>query len=146
VGHVLELKGDKGGRLVVDVLGREFPDIQDYWDGNWLICRVTISIGGFRGTFDSYFRTDELSRLRDGVRSSIDRLDGSFLFDSMENQLKVVGTGDGRGHFEIKCTAQDVAGIGNQLTFELETDQTLLSAFGSQLDEALAAYPVVGTP
>src|SRR5437762_1478646 len=99
MGHLLELKGDRGGCLALEILRREFPEVADYWDGNWLMCKVTILVGGFRGTFDAMFRVPELARLRDGVRSSLDRLDGSFAFESMEDQLKITGRGDGVGHF-----------------------------------------------
>ena len=137
------LAADEGGQVVFDVTGREIGT-EDYWDGNWLSCRVSVQAGGSRGAFNTTFRTEEFVRMRDGVRVCMTDLRGAFVFETMEEQLSIVAKGDGLGHFTAQCTASDAAGPGNVLTFVLSFDQTRLAPFAAELDALLRAYPVVG--
>jgi hypothetical protein len=139
------LSADEGGELVFDVAGREHGT-DDYWDGNWLSCRVSVRSRGFRGAFDASLRSEEFVRMRDGVRVCMEDLRGTFVFETMEEQLSVVAKGDGLGHFTAECTARDAAGWGNLLTFTLTFDQTRLAPLAAALDALVRAYPVVGKP
>jgi hypothetical protein len=139
------LAADEGGQVVFDVAGREIGT-DDYWDGNWLSCRVSVHARGFRGAFDATLRSEEFVRMRDGVRVCMTDLRGTFVFETMEEQLSIVAKGDGLGHFTAECTARDVAGWGNLLTFTLSFDQTRLAPLAGELDALLRAHPVVGKP
>lgn len=54
-------------RVTLEVLGRERPDDEDYWDGNWLVVDVHIRVGGFIGHAVANLRTDELAQFRQSV-------------------------------------------------------------------------------
>lgn len=129
--------------LVIEVFGRE-QTIDDFWDGNWLRCRVGVRAGGFRGTVEPALRSEEFERMRDGVRVCMDDLSGTFVFETMEEQVRIIANGDGIGHFAAKCEVRDAAGFGNLLTFDLRFDQTRLAPLAAELDALLAAYPVLG--
>ena len=73
-------------------------------------------------------------------------LKGTFVFETMEEQLSIVAKGDGMGHFTAECTARDAAGSPNPLTFTLYLDQTRLPPLAAELDALVRAYPVVGKP
>jgi hypothetical protein len=140
----VRLKADRGGYVSIDVTMRENPKATDYWDGKWLESRVRLAAGGFRAEFAATLRAEEFVRFRDGVRACMTNLTGTFEFATMEHQLEIVGSGDGLGHFTAQCIARDVAGIGNELRFELELDQTVLPTWAFALDELVTTYPVVG--
>lgn len=139
------LSEEHGGQVVIDVGGRRYGT-DDYWDGNWLSCRVSVRAGAFRGAFDASLRTEEFVRMRDGVRVCLADAKGTFVFETMEEQLSIVAKGDGLGHFTAKCIARDVAGIGNLLTFELSFLHTQLAPLAADLDALLRSHPVVGKP
>ena len=43
----VEIGGCEHEYLLVDVFRRTRPSSIDYWDGNWLITKISISVGGF---------------------------------------------------------------------------------------------------
>lgn len=137
------LAADEGDQVVVDVGGREHGT-DDYWDGNWLSCRVAVRARRFHGAFDASLRAEEFVQMRDGVRACMNDSRGEFEFKTMEGQLSIVAKGDGLGHFEAECSANDAAGWGNLLTFKLKFDQTCLPTLFAELDALVKAYPVVG--
>jgi hypothetical protein len=141
----VKLAADEGDQVVFDVADRE-RDSDDYWDGNWLSCRVSVRARGFRGAFDASLRAEEFVGMRDGVRACMTDLKGTFVFETMEEQLSIVAKGDGMGHFTAECTARDAAGWGNLLTFTLVLDQTRLGPLAAELDALVRAYPIVGKP
>ena len=143
---VVTLRGEAGAEVQIELVGRAHPEQQDYWDGNWLRTRVKVRAGGFRGEFEPELRAEEFARLRDGVRVCLTDLRGTFVFEALEGQLEITAKGDGLGHFRAECRAEDVAGIGNELTFTIDLDQTYLPPLASQLDAALKAFPVLGHP
>ncbi|HEY6203915.1 MAG TPA: hypothetical protein VI056_12850 [Candidatus Limnocylindria bacterium] len=140
------MRGEGGAEIQIELVGRAHPEQQDYWDGNWLRTRVKVRAGGFHGEFEPELRVEEFVRLRDGVRVCMTDLRGTFVFETMEDQLEITAKGDGLGHFRAECRAEDVAGIGNELTFTIDLDQTYLPPLASQLDAALKVFPVVGHP
>jgi hypothetical protein len=135
----------KSEHLLVEPTRWEFPDNNDYWDGNWLNAAVTIAAGAFRGSYEALLRTDEFVRFRDTLRTLYEKLGGTAAFDSMEEWLVIHVEGDGRGHFTAKCEARDTPGRGNKLTFELAFDQTELPSMLRELDELTTRFPVRGT-
>ena len=130
--------------LVIDVTRREYPDAHDSGDGNWVFATVRTHAGAFVGEYEALLRTDELDRFRAGLARLHAELHGTATFESMEEWLTLVIEGDGRGHFRAKCVARDEAGIGNELRFELNFDQTEIPPMLASLDAVLAEFPVRG--
>jgi hypothetical protein len=139
----INISGDEDRLVSIEVLRREHPEAHDYWDGNWLWCRVSVRAGVFRGVFEASLRAEEFATMRDGVRTCMTDFTGTFGFETMEGQVSVVAKGNGRGHFTAKCSARDAAGIGSELTFEMSFDQTRLAPLALELDALLRAYPVI---
>ena len=63
--------GDLDGQhVVIRPVSRSSPGLFDYWDGNWIVCEVEISAGGFRGRFSADMRSEEFHAFMDRSRSS----------------------------------------------------------------------------
>lgn len=118
----------------------------DYWDGNWLSCKVNLKAGGFGGRYAADLRTEELGQFHSEVQSLYQSITGVAHLRTMEEQLQLELEGDGRGHIRCRGKARDSAGTGNALHFELALDQTQLFGTMVQLSELLARYPVRGSP
>jgi hypothetical protein len=132
--------------LLVEPTRWEFPDADDYWDGNWIYSNVAIVVGSFRGSYEAMLRTGEFVQFRDDLKVLHDKLKGAATFQTMEHWLAIQVEGDGRGHFTAKCEARDQPGMGNRLLFDLAFDQTELPALLRDLDELTRAFPVRGKP
>jgi len=132
--------------VVIRPVGRSTPGLFDYWDGNWIVCEVEISAGGFRGRFSADMRSEELHAFMEQV-SELDRtIEGAATFTTMEGQLALSLTGGVNGRVKIVGEALDLSGSENRLEFSFDVDHTYLPALAHSLEFLLAAFPVIGTP
>jgi hypothetical protein len=129
--------------LKVQILSRPHGG-GDYWDGNWLDAKIELRAGGFRGRFHAYLRGEELKTFHDALNRLYAFAATEADFETMEEQLRIKIKGDGLGHFEAACVAEDKAGIGNRLSFSLNFDQTEIPIILSGLESVMKEFPVVG--
>lgn len=135
--------GDAGAdRVVFRAIRRTSPDADDFWDGNWIDSEVELAVGGFRGGYAAYLRSNEFDSFRKGLVEISETLRGEAEFTTMEGQIELRLTTDRVGHIKVTGRAEDQAGIGNRLTFEFEIDQTCLASTIRSLDELLRVFPV----
>lgn len=133
-------------RIALRPLFRTHPDANDFWDGNWIDCKITVRAGAFQGSYVACLRTNELAALLRDVEHAYHDLAGTISFRSMEEWVYIEMKGDGLGHFTGTCLCRDRAGGGNELRAEIEFDQTDLVTLRQQLAALLLTYPVIGTP
>ena len=134
--------GEKHERLEIVVAGYERVASGDYDDDNWLRVNVSVAAGAFRGSFCATFQAAELSELCTNLSRLYESLIGSVRFETLEEQLTLEFTGNGRGSIELRGEALDQSGIGNKLIFSLQLDQTQLHQSVQGLRAAVAAFPV----
>jgi len=134
--------GEKHERLEIAVHGYERGATGDYHDDNWLSVEVSIRSGAFQGRFQAAFLTGELEAFHDQLVLLHQTLRGKAEFRTLEEQLTLSLTSDGRGHMQLSGEALDQAGIGNRLIFGILLDQTQLQSSVQSLAAVLAAYPV----
>jgi hypothetical protein len=141
------LIGDSGAQhLLIRPLFRSHPGLFDYWDGNWIDCELEIVAGGFRGRFRADLRSEEFHTFLQEVEGLSRTVEGTATFTTMEGQIALSLSGDGKGSVRVSGEAIDVAGIGNRLQFGFDIDQTSLPSICRSLDDLLAAFPVTGAP
>jgi hypothetical protein len=137
--------GSSGGmRLTLEPTVRAHAGASDYWDGNWLNCRVAVAAGGFRGEYGASLRAEEFVAFRRDLETLYDALHGQGGFHSMEEWVDLNVTGDGRGHFRGTCRLRDEAGIGNLLECQVEFDQSDIPAMLKGLRRIERKFPVLG--
>lgn len=141
-GAAFSLGESKHDRVEVSVLGYERPPTGDYYDDNWLTVEVSLAIGGFRGRFQASFLTAELMEFRDQLAALYKSLNGEAKLVTMETQLLLSLSGNGRGGVSLKGEATDQPGTGNRLVFGLDLDQTHLAATLGELDAAIERFPI----
>jgi hypothetical protein len=142
----ITVRSDGGDMLKITLFGRSYPDAVDSDDGNWLQTAIKVVAGGFRGSVACCFRAEELAEFHGQLARLQESLNGTAVFESMEGQLSVSVTGDGRGHMHLKCTIRDQPGIGNTLHCVLDTDQTFVRATLAELAAAVEAFPAIAEP
>jgi hypothetical protein len=129
-------------RIEVDVLGYEFAPVGECYDDNWLTVQIRVAVGGFRGAVDAAILTDELAAFRTQLRPLHERLRGVAEFTTLEGQLHLRLTGDGKGHIELVGCVGDEPGVGNQLHFTLNFDQSQLKVSIRELECVVSEFPV----
>jgi hypothetical protein len=129
-------------RVEVDVQSYERTPVGEYHDDNWLAVEVRVRAGGFRGKAAASILTWELAEFASKLRPLCKTLKGSAKFETLEEQLSLRLTGDGKGHVELKGEVADQPGIGNRLHFALEFDQSQLGASIRELEKVISSFPV----
>jgi hypothetical protein len=129
-------------RIEVDVLRYERAPIGEYDDDNWLTSQIRVRVGGFRGKVDAAIITGELVAFLARLRPLEETLRGTAEFSTLEGQLHLRLTGDGKGHIELVGEVADQPGIGNRLHFKLEFDQSLLRTSVHELEIITSEFPV----
>lgn len=114
------------------------------WDRNWVKTRVTIKGGVFGGQYVADFMTTDFELLKRDFKKLDKDFNATAKFDPLEGQLILSISGDGLGHFEVKCIAQDQPGYGGTLSFSLSFDQTELTRLITELDKITKAFPISG--
>jgi hypothetical protein len=129
-------------RVEVDVHGYERPASGEYWDDNWLRVEIRVCAGGFRGKTSAAIITSELTKFLSELRPLYETLNGSAEFATMEQQLSLRLTGDGKGHIELRGEIADQPGVGNRLHFALQFDQSQVGASIRELERVISEFPV----
>jgi hypothetical protein len=117
---------------------------QHDWDRNWVRTMITVKGGVFSGQFMADFMTTDFELLKRGLKNLDKDFQGSAKLEPLEKQLLLDITGDGLGHFEVKCTANDQPNYGGTLSFNLTFDQTELPRLINELDIITKAFPIRG--
>jgi hypothetical protein len=133
--------------IIIDVLGRMHPRSDDFWDGNWLMTPLKISVGEFSGEIGATLRADEIRLFRQQLQDIHKSMAGQAQLNSMEGWLTISITIDMSGHLKIEGQAKDRLGSANVLTFRIDgLDQTVLPSLIADLKEVETMFPVVGQP
>ena len=127
------------------VLGREFPDSHDSWDGNWLrIVAVCAGTGSRVEVSGPVLDTVSFASFLKQVQAMEFSLSGSAELSSVEPELNLtLKYADSLGHIK-----GDLAITGDQLrerhSFTLSLDQTHLLEIVKQLQAIMLEFPVRG--
>jgi hypothetical protein len=141
------LIGDPNAQhVVLRPLTRRHPSLFESDEGNWIDCEVQIAVGGFRGSFRADLRSEEFQTFREEVETLNSALEGTATFSTMEEQVAMTLSGNGRGAVRVSGEAMDATGTGNRLTFHFVIDQTYLPEISRSLGHLLAAFPVIAAP
>ncbi len=143
-GTVFSFGQSENERIEVNVFGYERAPVGEYWDDNWLNVEISVQAGGFCGKAAATIITGEWERFLYELRPLYEKLNGKAEFATVEGQLGLKLSGDGKGHNELHGQAADQPGIGNRLHFSLQFDQSQLRASITELERVLRKILVRG--
>ena len=132
----------EGEKLVVEVHGYVQDKYDNYYDANWMRVSMEIRAGKFSGNTDALFMTAELVKFAQQLRELYQSLEGTAEFKTMENQLNLKVSGDGKGHMKIAGEVRDDASLGNRLIFSFDLDQTFIKQSLNELEKIISTFPV----
>jgi hypothetical protein len=130
--------------LAIWALGWQFPNSEDYWDGNWLNVYARVEAFGARiDTWGSWLRTNEIHGLRDGLVELNRDLKGTAELACIEPTLNVKLSCDSLGRVEVvvRITPDHLTQAHH---FDFSIDQTFLGPVISECNRMLERFPVRG--
>jgi hypothetical protein len=128
--------------IEVTVDGYERSPAGEYYDDNWLRVRICVSVGAFSGEYAATFLTDELASFKVQLEKLYQSLKGTASFTTMEEQLSLQISGNGKGAIQAQGDAVDDSGNRNKLYFAFHIDQTYLQSTLQELQGVTELFPV----
>jgi hypothetical protein len=133
------------GSLAIWVRGRQFPDSQEYWDGNWLSVLVQVDAAyAVVQAEGPILHAGELSNLIEGSKRLHDALSGEVVLAAIEPNLRLELAINARGQLDV---AVDLTGdhLAQRHHFDFALDQSYLPAFIAGGEEILRRFPIRGS-
>ena len=136
-----------GDHVGIQVHGRMHAPRGDYWDDNWLTCRITAAVGGFTADYAAGFHSAELLRFRAGLARLHTELTGDATLESIEHWVALTVTCHRTGRLTVTGTLDDTGSGTTRLSLRLDDlDQSDLPGVLDTLAEIDHVYPVLGGP
>jgi hypothetical protein len=134
------------GPLKIWISNRQFPDHQDYWDGNWLNATALCEGEGSRvRTNGAFIHLGELQKWKEDLHEFQRTLKGSCELPTIEPTLRIkfVAKESATGHVDCEI---DITGnhMSEHHQFLFDIDQSYLPGLLSQLTAVLREYPIRG--
>jgi hypothetical protein len=137
----IELKG-----LQIWIHARQFPNEDDYWDGNWL--NVTAHCSTHEAsvwTSGPILHVPDLIRWLADLEVMNQRVSGAANLVSVEPELSVELSMNGLGHIRMKVEITPDH-MTQEHSFEFEFDQSYLEGVINSMRTVLKKYPLKGKP
>ncbi len=130
--------------LRIWVHSRQYPDVLEYWDGNWLIVTVCAAWSGAQVWVSGpILHIPELAQWAEESERLYKTLKGEAKLSCMEPNLSVKLTAHMTGQIqaEVNITPDNLT---QYHSFKIELDQSYLPEFLQGCKRVLQEYPVVG--
>jgi hypothetical protein len=132
----------KLGGFSLWVLGRQFPDAEDYWDGNWLSVRALVEAPGAMVRAEGpLVLAQELARFAKQLEKINATLSGEAELRCMEPNLEIAIQCGSLGHVaaKIKITPDHLT---QSHEFKFDLDQSYLGPLVIGCKGVLSRWPV----
>ena len=132
------------GGLEVWIYGRQFPESDDYWDGNWLnvVARCTANSSVVQAA-GSILHLSELYALMIECKQIYDTLSGEAKLECIEPNigLKLRMANGGYCELTVSITPDN---LYQEHSFIFDLDQSYLPELFNSLERILYVYPIKG--
>ena len=129
--------------LALWVHGRQFPDAQDFYDGNWL--RVSAHCGAAGASVwaeGAILMVPDFARWADQCEVLYNSLSGEAVLNSYEPELRVtIKNTDMQGHLNMRVEITPDH-MSQMHRFDFQLDQTYLPGIIRDCRAIVAAYPI----
>lgn len=130
--------------LQIWIIGRQFPNSNDYWDANWLNVVAHCGTAGasvwIRGPIIHLREIDHWLATTKEIQKT---LTGEAKLDCIEPNLSVTLEAAKLGHITMRVSITPDHMTQTHL-FQFDIDQTYLGSLISQCSAALQEYPMLG--
>lgn len=137
----LNLQGDLGRRLTIEVHGYESDAPRDWYDANWLKCSAEVEVGRFRGAVDASFTTQDFARFLSELDQVVDGAVSGASFQTMEEALSARVEVDRAGRAIVTGTLREIDVDRSALSFIFESDLSFLRRTLVELRRVVLEFP-----
>lgn len=132
------------GGFEVWIYGRQFPESDDYWDGNWLnvLARCTASSSVVQAA-GSILHLSELHKLLVECKRVYNTLAGEAKLECMEPNIDLKIKMKNAGHCELTVSITPDH-LYQEHSFIFDLDQSYLQPLLESLEQILHSYPIKG--
>lgn len=125
---------------------RQFPDSDDYWDGNWINSSAQMSANGATvEVIAPFIHLGELKRWYGQLLDLNKSLSGEANLEPMEPDLSVSMKAESLGHITVNVNMTP-DNISQKHWFEFEIDQSYIPKLIGDLEAVLSKFPIRGNP
>lgn len=126
------------------ISGRQFPESNDYWDGNWLdvLARCTADSSVVQAS-GSILHLSELKKLITECKQIYDTLSGDAKLECMEPNIGLKIEMGNAGHCELTVSITPDH-LYQKHSFIFDLDQSYLPSLIKNLELILHSYPLKG--
>ena len=128
-------------RLTIDVISYEHPDATEFYDSNWLRCKVSCQIGSLRTTEEMSMQTNDFVALQKSVVLFSQHKSHESKFVTLEEQLQFTIQRERSTHIKIKGLISAMPPSHGRFTFEFEAEALSDSTIES-LEHITLNFPV----
>jgi hypothetical protein len=137
----LNLQGELGRRLTIEVHGYESDAPQDPYDANWMRCSTEAEVGRFRGAVDASFTTQDFARFLAELDQIVKGTSLVASFQTMEAALSVRVEVDRAGRAIISGKLREIDVSGSTLSFAFESNLSFLGRTQAELKRVVSEFP-----
>ncbi len=139
---MIEIKGEGGEHILIEIKGRLYPDSKDKWDSDFLKGYIKVNAEGFNAAFTFVTRSSEIEfwvQLLEKF-SSADVYQVSL--NTIEDHLSMTLTMDELGKVLWTVILQYPEANRSMLTIHYENTINEIDLFLNELQEILLSFPV----
>jgi len=137
----LNIQGELGSRLTINVHGYESDAPGDPYDANWLLCSAEVDVGRFHGVVDASFMTRDFARFLTELDHVVTRANLVASFQTMEEVLSVRVEVDRAGRAVVSGRLREIDVGGSDLSFAFESDLSYLKRTLEELRRIVSEFP-----
>lgn len=127
--------------LTIDVISYERPNATEFYDSNWLRCKVSCQIGSLRITEDMSLQTSDFLLLQESISAFKQHRVCEIKFVTLEEQLQFTIQREQSTHIKIKGAISAIPPSSGIFTFEFEAEALSDSTIES-LEDITLNFPV----
>ena len=139
----VSIRGE-GGRVDLDVIAYERPNVTEGSDANWLVCTVSVQAGPFSGRYEASVSTQDFVYFAEGLERLHEACAGEALFDPEEGAISLKLLGNGRGQISIEIRSLIVATPRVLVELKMLSDQSYLPELLQSVRAVLRDFPERG--
>ncbi|NKX17438.1 hypothetical protein HGG75_27600 [Ochrobactrum pseudogrignonense] len=122
--------------------GRQFPDVSDFWDGNWLMVRARMEANGARVECEGpVLMTVDIKEFRDQLTAMAASLTGEATLKGLEPEINAVLKMQKLG--QVEAVIEMTADPSINIIVSSESDQSYLPGLIRSCDAILRKFAVI---
>ena len=139
----IDIQGDRGAKISIEVHGYENPRAINREDANWLSCTIGVAVDEFSCELDGSFTTYDFMEFKVALEQIIASMAGVASFHPCEEAI-ILDVKMGRnGHGKVSGLAKSFSPDRASLAFSFETNQTFLSLTKTELNRINREFPII---